>query len=290
MKKILIALLLALSLFGCSVNMKINSTNLDGVCIFSQSNNAFTPHIVFNDGSKEEISENYIPLFVNGSLLKCGGILTESNDILVPINEVCNAISIDISLSSESGKAFIKDGSNNIELYENNKNAKINKENYSLEIEPKVIDNSLFIGLNDIAEILNTNVLYFDNSNKEDVHIINNVSHIMISKYPENAHGLSEAEAMRILKEKLLTAYEKKFGKFNLLNEKPSVQDDEKMLRYLITNMKIEAENDRFYIVPVMHEFWIDKYTKEIYIYYSGVPMTINLFDEEAKNAIDFPG
>lgn len=276
MKKILIVLLLVLSLCGCSEKAIIEPVNLDGVSIFSFSQgNGIPAHIVFKDGTEKEISEDYVPLFVNGSLLKHGGILIENNVPLVPFEAVRDAIST----------------SNNVELYEHDKNAKINGENYLLEIEPKMIGDSLYIGLNDISHILGVNATYFDDIDKTGEHIVKNVFHIMISKYPEGAHKLSEAEAMEILKKEFLIAYEKKFGEFTPLNEKPPRQDDdENMLRYLVTNMKVESENDRFYKIPIMYEFWVDKYTKQVYVYYNGIPMTINLFDPEAKNAIDFPG
>ena len=288
-----VLLIMALSVgctFTTSTKASIEPTNLNGVSILPYGN-GMEAHIIFNDGTEEKISENYIGLFINGSIIKHDGILLENNVLMIPIKLVCETLSKEALWYKDEQKMIIKDDSNNIELYTDENTAKVNNNDCLLEIAPKMFNDTLYIGLNDIPKILNAYVSYFDNTDETKIHIIKNLPHIMISKYPKNSDVLQKEEAINILKEQLLIAYENKFGKFISLKTKPSIQsDDKEMLRYLISNLNIVSENDRFYVIPVMYDFWVDKYTKDIYIYYNGLPQTINLFNPNAENALSFPG
>lgn len=37
-------------------------------------------------------------------------------------------------------------------------------------------------------------------------------------------------------------------------------------------------------------DFWIDKYTGDIYTFYNGLTMSINIFNPYAENALSFAG
>lgn len=293
MKKFLLVIVALFCLSACSKNISIKSTNLDGISVITP-NSGIPAQIKYIDGYEENISDNYIVLFVNGSIIKHEGIFIENDIPFIPVKTICENIFGETSFNVDSKKYTIEFEKNKIEIYENEKDVKVNGENYLLENLPKAINNTLFMGMNDISKILKLEASYYDNSNEGDVHIIKNIPQIMISKYPKNVKEISKDEAVEILKTQIKKAFEKKFGEFIPLNEKPNGKsyeiEDKERLRYIITNLEIKSENDRFYVLSVIYDFFVDKYTGEVYVYYNGIPATINKFDPESESALSFPG
>lgn len=293
MKKILLVIIVLLCLSACSKNTSVKPTNLDGISIITP-NSGIPAQIKYNDESEENIPDDYIMLFINGSIIKHGGIFIENDIPFISVKAICDHIFEETSFSVEGEKYVIRFEKNRIEIYENEKNIKVDGKNYSLENLPKKINDTLFMGMNDISKILKIEASYYDNSNEEDVHIIKNIPQIMISKYPKTAKEISKNEAVEILKSQIKKAFEKKFGEFVPLNEAPTGKayeiEDKDRLRYLITNLEVKSENDRFYVLSMVHDFFVDKYTGEVYVYYNGIPATINKFDYESESALSFPG
>jgi hypothetical protein len=52
----------------------------------------------------------------------------------------------------------------------------------------------------------------------------------------------------------------------------------------------VKSENDRYYVIPVVYDFWVDKYRGDVYTFYNGIVMQINIFDPNAEGALAFPG
>ena len=40
----------------------------------------------------------------------------------------------------------------------------------------------------------------------------------------------------------------------------------------------------------MVFDFWVDKYTGEVYVFYNGMTMAIYKFDPESKGALTFAG
>ena len=113
----------------------------------------------------------------------------------------------------------------------------------------------------------------------------------MISRYPTDTSPMTSLKAIQLLKAQLIIAYEKKFGeKFVPLNVKTETFVEQDSLRYTITNLSVKYDNDRFYIIPVVWDFMVDKYTGAIYVYYNGIDEFIYLFDPNAQGALAFAG
>lgn len=108
--------------------------------------------------------------------------------------------------------------------------------------------------------------------------------------YGSGSNIRTAEKALTDLKSKLITAFEKKFGEFKELEEKPEQYDEQDTLRYLISNLEVKTENNRFYIVSFVHDFYIDKYTDEIYTHYKGLDESFSLFDPLSDSALAFPG
>ena len=61
-------------------------------------------------------------------------------------------------------------------------------------------------------------------------------------------------------------------------------------IREAILNLRVSAENDRYYVLPVVFDFWVDKYTGDVYVFYNGLEMNIYLFDPNEPGALAFAG
>jgi len=161
-----------------------------------------------------------------------------------------------------------------------------------LDVAPKIFNNRTYVPIRFVVEALNAKVDYFDGKDTTKPHIVERMPHVMISRYPSNVKILSKEEAIQKAREQLIIAYEKKFGEFIPLaeNEEPSKEDDKAILRDVISNLTIKSENDRYYVIPVMYDFWIDKYTGDVYTFYNGLVMLINIFNPYDEDALSFPG
>ncbi|UNK18733.1 copper amine oxidase N-terminal domain-containing protein [Paenibacillus sp. N3/727] len=177
-------------------------------------------------------------------------------------------------------------------LFIDDKNAKMNGKTFNMDVAPKIIQHYTYVPLRFVAEAPNAKVDYFNGKDLTQLHILPRLPHVLISRYPSDAKILSEEAAIAKLKQELVIAYEKKFGEFIPLgaSEKPGQDDDKAILRNVISHLKVASENDCYYVVPVMYDFWIDKYTGDIYTFYNGLAMSINKFDPYAENALSFPG
>ena len=98
------------------------------------------------------------------------------------------------------------------------------------------------------------------------------------------------AEATELLRDALITAYENTYTTYEPLYEDPGVTDDATYLRYAIATLAVTEETDRYYKFPVIFEFWVDKYTGEIYKVYNGMVNMMYPFDPYAATALAFAG
>lgn len=162
-----------------------------------------------------------------------------------------------------------------------------------MDAAPKLHNNSAYVSAGFVAEALNAQVSYFDGEDKSKTHIVVRMPHVMIGRYPDSVRKLSEEEAAEIVREQLIIAFEKKFGEFVPFGEDEDVGgrlNEEASLRKIITNLAVESENGRYYSIPVVYDFWVDKYTGDVYTFYNGIVMAINIFDPYKEGALAFPG
>ncbi|WP_324825542.1 copper amine oxidase N-terminal domain-containing protein [Sinanaerobacter sp. ZZT-01] len=290
---ILCALLMMLiGICGCSNSEPpslIGSTNVDGLEIQPNTIGTDEAHITYSDGVTENIPEEYVALFINGSIMKHEGIQIQDGVPMLPIKLISEELNQKVSSDGES--ILISGDSNEIKLLPEEKKAILDDEEYTLEIAPKFFGKTLLVGLNDLSKLLNVDTVYYDGTDESETHIIQNLPQVMISTYPDEINSITKEEALEILKEQLITAYENQFGEFTEQKTKPALtNENNEMLRYIISNLSVTSENDRYYVIPVVFDFWIDKYTGEVYVYYNGLVMTVHLFDPNSENALVFAG
>jgi hypothetical protein len=279
--------------FAEDVDDTMPNTNIDKTSIYLyEGMDDIERYIIYGDSTKETISKDFIGLFINGSIIKNANLITENERILLPIRIVTENLGARIDWDSKTRKVTIIDAENTIQLFIDKKNAKINGKEYNLDVAPKIFNNRTYVPIRFVVEALNAKVDYFDGKDTTKPHIVERMPHVMISRYPSNVKILSKEEAIQKAREQLIIAYEKKFGEFIPLaeNEEPSKEDDKAILRDVISNLTIKSENDRYYVIPVMYDFWIDKYTGDVYTFYNGLVMLINIFNPYDEDALSFPG
>lgn len=123
-------------------------------------------------------------------------------------------------------------------------------------------------------EILNTIIKSFNvNTNSSDV------------------KRLSSDDAVELLKEQLIIAYENTYGEFVSSDDEPSTfTADKERLSYIIPRLSVKEETDQYYIIPVIWDFYIDKETHEIFKFYNGMDEMFIPFDPQADTALSFAG
>lgn len=102
---------------------------------------------------------------------------------------------------------------------------------------------------------------------------------------------LTKEQAIKILKEQLIEAYQNTYGEYVPRADDPgNMSGDKARLPYIIEHLEIKAENDYYYTVPVIWDFRINKYTGDIYKYYNGLANMMIHFDPSSPNALGFAG
>lgn len=297
MKRVIFLLLAAVCAISVSVttlaSSEVPKTNLDKVMIYygSQVNDGF--YIQYGDSTRESIDSQYVALFLNGSIAKTACLISENGDILIPLRLVAESLNATVEWDAANRSVTIRDSANVIELIIGKISVQVNGTDLTLDDAPLIFGDRTYISLYFVSEALNARVDVFNGEDYTQTHIVNRIPHVMISRYQENAKTLTKAEAVEQARAQLIIAYENKYGKYVPFSgsQKPSFNDgEEENLRYTITNLKVESQNDRFFVIPVVHKFGVDKYTGDIYVFYNSQIMSIRLFDPYDVNALVFPG
>jgi hypothetical protein len=204
---------------------------------------------------------------------------------------VSETLDSEVDWDDKTRKVTILNDESKIELFIGNSTAKANNREYALDVAPKIFNDYTYVPVRFIAETLNCKVDYYhgDDYTSTDPHYFLRVPQVMISKYPTGA--MSKEAALEKTREELIKAYEKKFGRpFVPIAGGGAYTDDSEIFRDIISSLKITAENDRFYVIPVIWDFWIDKYNGDIFMFYNGLTMKIFEFDPNAESALNFAG
>ncbi|ASA25803.1 copper amine oxidase N-terminal domain-containing protein [Paenibacillus donghaensis] len=271
----------------------LTKTNMDQVEIYPYEEGSDSEHyITYNDSSKEIIGESYIGLFINGSVIKNANLAIMGTYILVPLTPIAEHLDVQVKWDAEKESATVVDSDKTAEIVAGKAIVRLNGKEVQLDVAPVHIDEDLYVPLNFVTDVLQGEAHYFDGNDTTKPHIVTRMPHVMISRYPDSATEISKEEAVEQVREQLITAFEKKFGTYTPLadNEQAETNDDKSMLRKVITNLAVQSENDRYYVLPVVYDFWVDKYTGDVYTYYNGLVMTIQLFNPDNENALAFPG
>ena len=102
---------------------------------------------------------------------------------------------------------------------------------------------------------------------------------------------LTPEDAVLMLKYQLITAYERRYGKYIPSYDDPgNMAGDKERLPYIIETLRVTKDDGEYYTVPVIWDFLIEKETGEIYKFYDGLDKMLMPFDPLDKNALSFAG
>lgn len=200
--------------------------------------------------------ENYMPLFINGSITDFTGVYIQDGVPMLPVAYVCEAL----------GEELVSD------------------EEY------------LPAGV--LAELLGAEYYYYNDTERTEnrqitsthPHMMYNAEHVMIGKYADEPVEKTPEQTIEFLYEQLIVSYEVLYETaFVPLYEQPEISYGQDWDRWLISKLSVDdilCETDRFYVVPIIWELYIDKYTSEVFLMYNGLANTITRFDFTDKNAL----
>lgn len=205
--------------------------------------------------------DGYMPLFVNGSVTDCTDVYMQDGVPMLPVEYVCEAL----------GEAPVSED----------------------EYLPGDV----------LAELLGAEYFYYNDTEQRQEknllespapHMLYNADHVMIGKYPDTAAAKTPEQTIEYLYGQLIVAYEAHYEtEFVSLYEQPEKPYGQDWDRWRISTLCVEdilCETDRFYVVPIIWELYIDKYTDEVFMMYNGLANTITRFDFTDKNALSPAG
>lgn len=208
------------------------------------------------DGQMYSLGQGETLLFVNGSVAPGGSTYIVDGDIYLS----CGALS---EISSDALTA---------------------------DCERLSIDGNSFISMADAELLLGCSVLYCDTYYPDGIYMLQSCPHIIVSRYPEEIHGKTEDAATELLKGQLIRAFNNKYGDFEPRDNAPDGYDEKENLRFLISSLSPKSENDRFYIFECIFDFYVDKYSDDIFVHYNGYDESFWSFDPDSESALSFAG
>lgn len=200
--------------------------------------------------------ENYMPLFINGSVTDCMSVYMQDGVPMLPVKYVCDALGEEIVSDEEYLPAGVLAELLGAEYYSYN----------DVERQEKRMTESAA------------------------PHMMYNAEHVMIGKYPDTAAAKTPEQTIEFLYEQLIVSYEILYETaFVPLYEQPEKPYGQDWDRWRISTLGVEdilCETDRFYVIPFSWELYIDKFTDEVFRMYNGMANTITRFDFTDKNAL----
>ncbi len=291
MKKLLMTILFSLLITVNLFAQETESSNLDGIMItpIFDTSDGIETKIKYKDGFEESISTDYVALFVNGSIIREANIITKENRTLLPVRKICECLGCEVKWLEETGEIEINNDKNTVKLKAGSRKAVVNGEEIMLDAVPEIHNGFTYVPVRFLAEVFNYKVDYCDGVNLETTHIFPRIPQVIISSY-DNYRAISKDEAVETVKEQLIKAYELTYGEYKPWTGNEVYENNGDDIRKAVFNLEVTDENDRFYTIPVVFDFWVDKYTGEVYVFYNGMTMTVYKFDPESKGALSFAG
>lgn len=204
----------------------------------------------------QQMPENYMPLFVNGSITDCVSVYMQDGVPMLPVAYVCEALGEE----PVSGEEFLP-----ADVLAELLGAEYYYYSDAERQEKRMIDSP-------------------------DPHMMYNAEHVMIGKYPDTLTAKTPEQTIGYLHDQLIVAYEAMYETdFVPLFEKPEKQYGQDWDRWRISTLSVDdilCETDRFYVVPFNWELYADKFTDEVFQMYNGLANTITRFDFNDRNAL----
>lgn len=267
----------------------IFSTNLDGISITPYSPGKDSK-IEFPDGREEKVTQDYIALFVNGSLIENAGIFIKNDRIVAPVAMIIKSLHLGNEWNVITRKLTVFDGDKIVEVFVDDKKIKIGEELIELEMYPEIVEDRLYASSEFFKKALGVEVSYYNGIDENATKIIPGLRQVMFSRYPVDEETITVEEALKFVKDDVITAYEKSYSKYVPLGEGAEYDknDEGESIRAGLRDLYVITANDRFYVMHLKSDILVDKYTGEVFTLVKNDPIVIKHYNPYSEDALKF--
>lgn len=271
---------------------KIEATNIDGVNIFLGGDN----YIQFGENDRIALGDPVRTfLIANGSIVKNANLSIIDGNSMLPVDVLAEIIGGEVNGNPQNGDEFtVSDGTTKVTFRLNDQSADLNGKPEFLDFVPTREGKIVYVPLKQFFGYFDYSVQYTRGKEDSDVApLIPNYPQIFVDKYPAGAKKLTKEEAVKILTDELKKAYKSNFGKKWTAPKEGETQGTapEDEMRFKINEgFSVKSENERYYVIPVVWDFLVDKYTGDVYMFYQGETYQYKKFDTKIKGTLAFAG
>lgn len=261
-------LILTLTLTSCNLDQTVQQTekNLneyDNKGVFTVTFASEDNYVIFSDGERLDVMNEYIPVFINGKLSKCISAFEEGGSLYVPSDFGDNYLDITLELSDET--MMIKDGEKYLNLSD-------------------ILDNTSW----------NMNFIEKGSDNIKEKTLLLNHSSIYLFSNTITAQ-LSVEEGLEVAKETsedALVLFESSIEEELKKSDEDITRFDEEIsqIRHDISVITYIGETPGYYIYDMnYYRIIIDKYTGQPYFNYESGLATYNVVLDPENPKIFMP-
>lgn len=290
-----IVILTLFIVFRPKAEKKVLSTNLNGIEIYNDKTDGY---IKFSDNDRVALSNPPgIFLIANGSVVKNAEIKAFDGMSMLPLEKLAEIVGAEVKVSEKNGDEFnlLKDKTK-VTFRLNDQNFENGGKTEFLNAKPIRDGRTVYVPLKDFFQLYGYNVVYTNGEKVkvDEYPVIPLYQQIMVSNYSDMKKTLTKEEAIKIVQDQLKIAYKTRFKEKykdpdeNVDRMNPNEKDEWRLK--INEGLKIKAENDRYFIIPVVWDFMVDKYTGEVYTFYQGQTFEYKLFDPQSEGALAFAG
>lgn len=290
-----IVILTLFIVFRPKAEKKVLSTNLNGIEIYTDKTDGY---IKFSDNDRVALSNPPgIFLIANGSVVKNAEIKAFDGMSMLPLEKLTEIVGAEVKVSEKNGDEFnlLKDKTK-VTFRLNDQNFENGGKTEFLNAKPIRDGRTVYVPLKDFFQLYGYNVVYTNGEKVkvDEYPVIPLYQQIMVSNYSDMKKTLTKEEAIKIVQDQLKIAYKTRFKEKykdpdeNVDRMNPNEKDEWRLK--ISEGLKIKAENDRYFIIPVVWDFMVDKYTGEVYTFYQGQTFEYKLFDPQSEGALAFAG
>lgn len=256
----------------------INRTNINNLIVNVSRIEDETSFIISMDTNFEEVDDNFIALFINGNYISNSQLdVDEEGIISLPIKTISQMLNMELSWDANNRKANLHDEENTVEIFIDDGSVMLNAADITLDKDPEIINDVIYVPVDLLQKALSANVEYIEDGRG----IVDRVDQLIISKYPSTLTPLTEEEALEVARGQLIFAFERMYEDYKPYSEEETLNEEVRsaILRKRITGLTVTGESDRYYIIDVGNELWVDKYTGQLYVYSNELAVSIREFN-----------
>ncbi len=248
--------------------------------------------IILPDNTSIDIDDDYIALFVNGTLVTDYDVIIRNNRALVPIRLISQELGCQVSWDKKSQTVTIEKDKNTICLTINKEKALVDNKEIAMDYPAILYNNATYVPIRFIVENLDATVTYAPKLNDEYTYyydtqmplssantIIRSYPNIIIDEKYDSDHVITKEEAMEKVQQTCMMGLEnfKKTTIDNLIasGESSDRLDNEfKQIEKEINRMMYIGEVSRYYKFTIgAYDILFDKYNSKIFfeMYSSGI-------------------